>query len=186
MKLLDAVNLMLPKLGEHPVTSLDVRHPTLAIILPEVENELTALLIRGWWFNEFEYTAYPDIDGEILLGADTLAFVPLTSEPLAALRGLRLYNTKTVSYIWDSPVKGVVTQKVDFEELPESAAQYVWYSALLNALTTDLGTSPELQVWGGKAQAAWTSLLAEHLRQRRYSTKTSKRFQRLRRALRAV
>ena len=32
MKLLDAVNLILPKLGEHPVTSLTIKHPTLAIV----------------------------------------------------------------------------------------------------------------------------------------------------------
>ena len=63
MKLLDAVNLILPKLGEHRVTSVDNKHPTLAIILPEIENELKKLLARGWWFNEFDYKAYPDSEG---------------------------------------------------------------------------------------------------------------------------
>jgi hypothetical protein len=184
LKLLDAVNLVLPKLGEHPVTSLDVRHPTVGIILPEVGNELKTLLIRGWWFNEFVYTAYPDTNGEIIFGEDTLSFVPASTEPLAALRGVRLYKVDTLSYTWDKPIKGILTQMVDFEELPEAAAQYVWYSALLNAMTTDLGVSEELNVWGSKAQAAWTSLLAEHLRQRRYSTKNSKRFQKLRSAMR--
>ncbi len=184
MKLLDAVNLMLPKLGEHPVTSLDVRHPTLAVILPEVENELIGTCIRGWWFNEFEYTAYPDNNGNITLGADTLSFVPLVGQPLASLRGLNLYNPETLSYVWDAPIKGIVVQRVEFDELPETAAQYVWYSALVNAYATDLGVSPELQMWGSKAQIAWTSMLAEHLRQRKYSTTNSKRFQRLRAAMR--
>ncbi len=184
MKLLDAVNLMLPKLGEHPVTSLEIRHPTLAVILPEVENELITMLQRGWWFNEFKYTAYPDNAGEIVLGTDTLSFVPLDGQPLAAVRGLRLFNPETMSFVWAVPVKGIVTQYVEFDELPESAAQYVWYSALVNAYATDLGVTAELQMWGTKAQGAWTTMLAEHLRQRKYSTTNSKRFQRLRAAMR--
>lgn len=185
MQLLDAVNLMLPKVGERPVTSLEVNHPTLALILPEVDNAIKAALLKGWWFNEFKYTAHPALDGTITLGADTLAFVPLSGQPLAVLRGLALFNPETLDYVWTAPVKGIVTQNLPFELLPESAAQYVWFSSLVNVYATDLGVAQELQVWGGQAQAAYTDMLAEHLRQRKYSTKNSARFQRLRSAMRA-
>lgn len=183
MQLLTAVNLMLPKLGEHPVTSLDTKHPTVAIILPEVDNELLSVLIKGWWFNAYEYTAYPDSEKHITLGTDTLSFVP--AEVDAALRAQRLFNPTNLSYTWDAPVKGVIIQRVEFEELPETVAQHVWYSALVNAFVTDLGMSEDVKVWKAKADAAYTDMLAEHLRHKKYSTSKSPRFRRLRCALEA-
>lgn len=183
MKLLTAVNLMLPKLGEHPVTSLTIKHNTLAIILPEVQNELIAMLLKGWWFNEYLYTATPDSEKFITLGADTLAFVPLYVN--AAVRGVRLFNPDTLSYEWDSPVEGRVTQYVAFDDLPESVAQHVWYSALVNTYITDLGITPDVQAWQTKSNTAYTQVLAEHLRNRKYSTANSRRFRNLRNALKA-
>lgn len=183
MELITAVNLMLPKLGEHPVTNLDINHPTLAIILPEVENELIQLLIRGWWFNEYNVTLYPDSEKHIVLGTDVLSFTPDCVE--AAVRGTQLFNPTTLDYTWDAPVKGRVKQRVDFNKLPETAAQFVWYSALINAYVTDLGTTQDVQVWQTRAGAAFTQLLAEHLRNRKYSTTDTVRFRRLRAAMRA-
>lgn len=182
MKLLDAVNLILPKLGEHPVTSLTLKHPTLAIILPEVDQELKSLLMRGWWFNQFEYKAIPDVDGKIALGTATLSFVPYSA--YAAVRGKELYNVDTMSYVWTDPVEGLLTQYIDFEELPETAAQVVWYNALINAFTTDIGMSNELQIWQVRAGTAASDLMAEHLRNRKYNTKKTRRFRNLRCALR--
>lgn len=183
MELLNAVNLMLPKLGEHPVTSLTKRHPTLAIILPEVDNEITTCLLKGWWFNTYEYTAYPDSEGLITLGVDTLAFVP--DEYASTLRGRALFNLTTLDYKWDKPVKGTIKQRLTFNELPESVAQYVWYSALCNTYVTDLGMTQDVQVWKAKAEEANVQVLAEHLRNKKYSTKQSPRFRRLRAAMRA-
>ena len=183
MKLLTAVNLMLPRLGEHPVTSLDLKHPTVSIILPEVENELVTTLMEGWWFNAYTYTATPDTEKFITLGTDTLSFVPCDVD--AALRGLRLFNPSTLDYTWDAPVKGTVIQRVEFDELPESAAQYVWYSALVNSYITDLGMTQDVQAWKVKADQAAVRMLAEHLRNKKYSTARSPRFRRLRAAMEA-
>ncbi len=183
MKLLDAVNLILPKLGEHPVTRLDQKHPTLAIILPEVENHLRVILNRGWWFNTYPYTAYPDNEKHIALGTDTLSFTP--DDAACALRGLQLFNTETQSFEFDAPVKGVIKEYVEFDLLPETAAQYVWNSALMSAYITDLGMTNEVQAWQAAANTAGSDLMAEHLRNRKYSTAYSPRFQRLRRAMRS-
>ena len=183
MQLLEAVNLILPKLGEHRVTRLDAKHPTLAIILPEVENELISLLKKGWWFNEFDYTAYPDNEGRIALGVDTITFVP--KDPAVAVqRGLSLYNPVTLSYAFEEPVIGRIRQKVAFDDLPESAAQFVYYTALVNAFITDIGMTNEVQFWGSSAAAAYSDLTAEHLRQKQYNTKSTRQWKNFRRALR--
>lgn len=183
MQLLSAVNLVLPKLGERPVTSLEVKHPTLAILLPIIAQTQVNTLQRGWWFNEYDYTAYPNLQGEIDIGVDALSFVP-DCEGTAIIRGQRLFNPKTLTYVFTGPVSGSLVQNVVFEELPESAATYVFYSALIEAYTTDLGVTQELQVWQGLAARAWSDLLAEHLRQRKHSTRKSRRWQKLTNALR--
>lgn len=183
MKLLDAVNLILPKLGEHSVTRLDIKHPTLGLILPEVENELVTTLLDGWWFNEFENTLYPDNEGNITVGTDTLKFLPNDGQ-YCTIRGTQLYNPADLSYTWAKAIKGIITQRVLFDELPETAAQYVFYSALVNVYITDLGITQDVQAWQTKAGAAHTRMLAEHVRQRKYSTRQSARFQRITAALR--
>lgn len=183
MELLRAVNLVLPKLGERPVTSLTVRHPTLAILLPIIEQARRNALSKGWWFNEFDYTAYPATNGEIDIGADALSFVPFQSD-VAVVRGQRLYNPTNLSYIFTEPVAGRVVQDVAFDELPESAATYVFNSALIEAYTTDLGVTQELQVWQSLAGMAWSDMLAEHLRQRKHSTRKSRRWRQLISAMR--
>lgn len=184
MKLLDAVNLVMPKLGERAVTSLSVKHPTLAVLLPIIEQTRKTTLLRGWWFNKYAYTAYPDTEGAIVLGADTLSFVPDVPDS-AVVRGQDLFNPVTLSGVFDAPVKGTITQDVDFDLLPESAAFYVFYSALVEAFTTDIGVTQELGVWQTKAGQGWSDLLMEHLRQVKPSSKQHRAWLKLQRAKRA-
>ena len=182
MELLKALNDIMPKLGERPVTSLDQKHPTVAIVLPIVERTLRELLQDGWWFNKYEYTAYPNSKGEITLGVDTLSFVPYQPNT-AVVRGLKLFNPKNLSFKFDAPVQGQIIQYVQFDELPESAASYVFYSALVAAFVTDLGVTQEFQVWQGKAVGAWSAFLTEHLRQMQFSTKRSQKWRQIRKAM---
>lgn len=181
MKLLDAVNLTMPKLGERPVTSLAVKHPTLAVLLPIVEQTRKTVLMRGWWFNKYAYTAYPDMEGRIALGVDTLSFVP-DCAGIAVLRGLDLFNPKTLTDVFSEPVKGSVTQDVEFDLLPETASNYVFNAALVEAFTTDIGVTQELPVWQAKAGQAWSDLIAEHLRQAKPNTRQNRHWHRLIRA----
>lgn len=185
LKLLDAINMILPKLGEHRVTRVDIKHPTIAIIVPEVENTVRQTCAQGWWFNEFEYTAPINAEGEIVLGQDTLAFTALPSEPYTVLRDGKLYNPSTLSYTWDRGIRGLVKQYVEFDSLPESAQQYIWHTALVTTYVTDIGLEKEVQLWQGLAAAAYGQMLAEHIKQRRYSTRQSTRWGRLRRAMRS-
>lgn len=184
MDLLFAVNLILPKLGERPVTSLEVKHPTLAIILPVMEQQRRSLLQRGWWFNEFKYTAYPNLDGEIFLGNDFLSFIP-KNRGEAAVRGERLYNPETLSYIWSKPVEGRVIQDVEFEYLPDTAARAVLYFALSEVYVTDLDMTNEVGEWKQLASDSWNNLLTEHLRQMRYSSRDMVAWSRIRSQMRS-
>src|SRR5690554_489918 len=85
MQILQAVNWILPKLGEHPVTNLNPKHPTLAIILPSLERLTDNVLRRGWWFNVYRTTIYPDSEGYAFVPQPTLEFLP--DEPGPVTRG---------------------------------------------------------------------------------------------------
>lgn len=182
MELLTAVNLTLPALGEHVVTSISIPHPTLAVILPVVELKLKEALLRGWWFNEGPYTAFPGIDGKIIMPTNTLSFVPDCVD--ASIRNFQLYNMKDRNFIWDAPVAGVLSENLAFNELPESVATYVYYSALVQIYLVDIGLESVVQKWEGLATAAEYTATQEHLRNRKYTTRKSRRYQRYISALR--
>lgn len=177
MQELDAVNLILPKLGEHPVTRLDNRHPTVATILPEMENTRKRLLLRGWWFNEFERTLYPDNEGFIALGDIYLSVRCVNT--LGIVRGTRLFNAEDYTYVWDAAVDVIVREDLTFENLPETAAQAVLWSSAVTVFAQDLGVANELTLWREAAASANSDLLAEHLRHVKHSTRNSRRFRRI-------
>lgn len=182
MDLLQAVNNILPKLGEHPVTKLDINHPTLAVILPVVESNLDSTLLRGWWFNEYEYTVYPDPQQKAAVPVDTLEFLPDEVGPV--VRGREFFNTGDSSFKFAEPFKGRIKVRLEFDELPESVAYLVLYTSLVEVYLTDIGLEQVVQEWKAKALSADAQASSEHLRNKRHSTKKSHRYQRIRNAMR--
>ena len=191
MQLLSAINYILPKLGEHPVTSAQgtsgfTKHPTVAVIMPELEQNTNTLLQQGWWFNSFKYTAHPGPTGEITLSSDVLSFVPDPGQLDAVQRGTELINPETLLNNWSGPIKGRITVKVAFDELPEVAANVVLLDTLVTVYVADIGLEQNVQVWMQQAAEARRELLAEHLRHRKYDTRQSRRYRNLRRAMRGT
>ncbi len=182
MQLLTALNEILPKLGEHPVTSVTDKSPTLSVVIPEINAQRRNVLTHGYWFNRFDTELFPDLNSEIALPLNTLAFQAECYR--AVVRGPKLFNGDTLSYLWDTSVKGVVTLDIPFEELPESAAQLVLYTAMITAYGTDIGLDPVLQLWQGHATQAALQVQKEHLRNMKYTTQRSPRYARLWAALR--
>jgi hypothetical protein len=184
MDLLTAVNLILPAMGEHPVTRIDVKHPTLAVILPVIDSKIDTCSMRGWWFNEFKHTLYPDSEGGIALPDDTLAFIPDEGYE-GSVRGTRLFNKARLDFIWTGPVPGVIQLRLPFDELPESVATYVFYDALVQIYLVDIGLESVVGEWKTIAANAETLATNEHLRNMRHTTMKSARYARLRSAMRS-
>lgn len=182
MEILTAVNRILPVLGEHPVTSLDTKHPTLAVVIAKLGMKVDDIITQGYWFNTSAITLYPDSEGGIALPTNTLSFVPDRGYPAVA-RGSKLYNIETASFLWSTTVTGKRIERLAFNELPEACAQLVMYATMVTSYVTDIGLENDVQVWQGEAQAAERRLMSEHLRNMRYSTASGARFQRIKRAM---
>ena len=186
MELLKAVNEILPKLGEHPVTSLESKNPTLGVILPQIDSEIDSVLQSGWWFNTFDVDLFPNSEGEIDVPEDTLSFVAKAGQTPLVQRGERFYNKQDRSYVFPvgTKISGKLYQRMSFEELPQSAAKFVLYSALVTIYATDIGLEQVVQLWSTAATQAQALMEQEHLRQMKYTIKQSRRYGKLRRAMR--
>lgn len=185
MDLLRAVNEILPKLGERPVSSLEAKSPTLAVILPQIDCEVALLLSPGWWFNTaYNVDLFPDSEGNLVVPDDTISFVSNRDFQDVVVRGSRFYDLKTRSYIFTDMVRGTLIQTMGFEDLPENAARFVLYSAMVTIYATDIGLENVVQLWTQYAQQARAQMEQEHLRQRQYTVKQNPRYRKLRAAMR--
>ena len=131
---LECINIMLAAIGEAPVNSLtgtvpvDVRlaQSTLTEVNKQVQSE-------GWSFNtEIDVTLTRNASNNIVLGTDVLRVDAQTHDhpsinPIQ--RGLKLYDRKNNTFIFDVDLKCTVVYFRSFDELPEQARSYMTIKA---------------------------------------------------------
>ena len=131
---LECINIMLAAIGEAPVNSLtgtvpvDVRiaQSTLTEINKQVQSE-------GWSFNtEIDVTLTRDGSNNIPLGTDVLRVDAQTHDhpsidPIQ--RGLKLYDRKNNTFVFDEDIRCTVVYFRSFDELPEQARSYMTIKA---------------------------------------------------------
>ena len=127
---LECINIMLAAIGEAPINTLTGTLPvdavtaqrTLAEINKDVQNE-------GWSFNqEFNVKLTRDGTNQIALGTDMLkvdanVFAHPTIDVIQ--RGLKMYDRKNNTYVFDTDLTCNVTYFRNFDEIPESARRYI-------------------------------------------------------------
>ena len=118
MKLLDAVNTVLPYMGEHPVTDLDTAHPTVDLIIKAIDRQRQALLAEGWWFNERTLTLPVNTDGKIDAPTEIISIYGLDCD--VDIRGDDLIDTYTGSWLFSAPIKVEAIDSVTV------AREYAW------------------------------------------------------------
>lgn len=182
MRLLTAVNTILRKLGEIPVPSLDEPYPTLAVVLPALEEARLGVLKEGWWFNTlFDWTANPTPDGIIELPWNTLMFYP--DDPKYVFEGVTVVMADNHEAVVNTPVKGKLVIDKEFETLPYTCAMAVTYTAAVETYTADIGPDKTSEDLDAKRMEYLMTLSAEHTRSRKQNSKNRRPFQRWRRAL---
>ena len=131
---LECINIMLAAIGEAPVNSLtgtvpvDVRiaQSTLTEVNKQVQSE-------GWSFNtEIDVTLTRNASNNIVLGTDVLRVDAQTHDhpsidPIQ--RGLKLYDRKNNTFVFDEDLKCTVVYFRSFDELPEQARSYMTIKA---------------------------------------------------------
>lgn len=130
MSELEAVNELLGSIGQAPVNSLAVSGiKDVAIALRRLRTSLRAVQTMGWWFNTDEaFELTPDLDGNILIPATALKIdsddEDLTERTLPG-KGRCLYNRADQTFEFTAPVTVRVVWGYTFEEIPQSARDYI-------------------------------------------------------------
>ncbi len=127
---LDAVNTLLQAIGESPTNSLSgevgvdviTARATLITTMKAVQTE-------GWLFNtEHNYPLSRDVDGEITIPSNALS-VDVSKRRYVGIdpvtRGQRLYDRENHTYVFTENLEAKIIFGLDFEEMPESARNYV-------------------------------------------------------------
>ena len=127
---LECINIMLAAIGEAPINTLtgtlpvdaDTPQKTLNEKNKDVQNE-------GWSFNqEFNVKLTRDGNNQISLGTDILKVdANVFDHPTIDViqRGLKMYDRKNNTYVFDTDLTCNVTYFRNFDEIPESARRYI-------------------------------------------------------------
>jgi|LWDU01.1.fsa_nt_gi hypothetical protein len=149
---LEAVNEMLSCVGEAPVNRLKTGYIESDIaenILDSVSRDTQS---GGWNFNtEDNWELTPDLNKNLILPLNTLKVDGVTQDQQYnwVMRGNKLYNKITQSYLAEAPVKVTLIMLLDFEVLPEAARRYITLKSgrLMQDRTMGLGNLHEFNLY---------------------------------------
>lgn len=182
MTLLEAINIGLSALGEFRVTSAEDRHPTADILRSTIASKQMSLLERGWWFNQYTTTMYPADDGTVEYPVNAISVLGYDGR-VYTMRGGMLFDMDNNTQYFTKPAELLVTEDLDFEDLPDCAANFVAYSAAKQQYINDLGVDANVRDMEATVALNWATMEMLHLRNRRYSTRQTRQFRSYRRAL---
>jgi hypothetical protein len=183
MLLLDAINLILRKIGEIPVTSVDEQYSTLTIALPALDEARVRLLSEGYWFNTYyKHSLAPDTEGRVETPADCLKFFP--EEPRFSWIGKCVRLTDTGDQFVNETVNGRLIIDIPFEELPEVCQYAVAYSAAYDTYVSDIGDDDIAKNLAARRDEFLEQLNGDHTISRKQNSRERKQVARWRRALR--
>lgn len=176
MLLLEAVNTVLPYLGEHKITNvIESKHPTVNLITDAIERQNKAALSEGWWFNEYVQTIPVNTSGRIDVPKDILAVYGLNID--VAIDGEFFFDLANDTRYFTQALKVRLIKYIDFERLPHYMAQYVMYRACHEMYIQDNGADTTAQTILSLATEARGLLKQENLRGRRYNSRHNLRRQ---------
>jgi hypothetical protein len=138
---------MLHCIGETPISSLSVTGlvevDAALAVLNEVSRRVQAV---GYQFNsETDYPLVRDVDGKIKVPTNTLS-VDTTksfSQYDIVRRSAGLYDKATRTYVFDRDIEVDIVFLVEWEDLPESARQYIMITAARIFQARQLGSETQ-------------------------------------------
>jgi hypothetical protein len=126
---LDAINQMLDVIGEAPVATVDdtglVDAALARDLLRRVSREVQA---QGWHWNideKVELLPENPLPGNIRVPPDAIRCDPSDDSVDAAVRGGRLWNRAKLTFAWPEAIRCDIVRLLPFEDLPETARQYI-------------------------------------------------------------
>ena len=192
MQTLDVVNEMLGTMGQAPLNTLDDPHRYRGACLSTLNKLNRSIQAKGWWFNREVLKLEPSATTSLIYteeGVGRMIYVPGDTinvrypsqngmRPVRNIvqRGRRLYDLDGGSYFFTEAVTCEIVRLIDFQELPETAAQYIADSAVLQFQSKydgDTAKGRELQGRLTGPTGSFAAINVEETRNRRVNFITS-------------
>lgn len=170
---LDAINILLAAIGTSPVNNIDTANTDAVMAKNYIHNALKEIQTEKWYFNtEDNYQLIPDINNEIhladnIINIDSIGRFGENTNLIP--RGKKLYDRLNHTYKIQNPITANIILCLEFDELPETAIQYIIAKAARKYQEELLG-DPSLRTWTKEDEAtARGRLIDEDLRIRKLS-----------------
>lgn len=170
---LDAINILLAAIGTAPVNNIDTANTDAVMAKNYIHNALKEIQTEKWYFNtEDNYQLIPDINNEIhladnIINIDSIGRFGENTNLIP--RGKKLYDRLNHTYKIQNPITANIILCLEFDELPETAIQYIIAKAARKYQEELLG-DPSLRTWTKEDEAtARGRLIDEDLRIRKLS-----------------
>ena len=168
---LTAVNIILSNIGQAPVTELDSGNPLVEMAELTLGEITKAVLSEGWEYNtERCYPFTPDIQGYIYIPNNVMA---IDSRPgngqQVVIRGGRLYDRVSHSYVFVGEQLLDVTWLFPFEELPEAYKNYITIRAANVFAGRSVGSKEAVQFGQREETVARATMLEYDTQQGNYT-----------------
>lgn len=161
---IDAVNRMLTYVGEIRLAA-DTNLETLdegsdgQVALQTLRDVTRDILLKEWWFNTFDsWTLVPDVDGYIS--------IPLSYYRVIADNYIvddhKLYNVVDQTYKHSNNVTVKLIVDKPFDDLPESMAKLIMYTASKDFSLRTLGVTDIYKVLEREEQLSLLEVQKEH------------------------
>ena len=173
MDLLTAVNNILPWMEENKVTTIDTKHPTVALILDKIDLNLEKILNEGYWFNTEKKKFFVSPEGTVARPTNLISLYPTNKALNYEARGDKIYDLDNSTFQIQEPFEAMVRTQLAFEEVPESAARTIMWRAGIDAYVPDFGVANSVQIMMAREAEAYALLQREHLRKKHFSAMNS-------------
>lgn len=141
---LEAVNMCLAAIGESPVNTLiSTGLADVASARAKLTEFSRTIQSTGWAFNtELNYPLMRGSDGTITAPLNTLSISTdaNVTDALISQRGQNIYDKKNHTYIFTNDLKVNIILFLDWDELPQTARQYIAISAARSFQGTNLSS----------------------------------------------
>lgn len=170
MEKLEAINYVLSMLGDTDyleAADLVDPHPDVAAAITRIDEATTTLLTRGWYFNTVQRTYTPDAMTNQITVTDVIKVLPGYTDKAITVKNSLLYIPADDTDEFSADLTVCVVLDLPFEDLPQTAAEFVKQKASQTAVKIELEDIAKADVINEELMTAWTSLLQEQAEQTR-------------------
>ncbi len=149
-----AINKIMGAVGVGAVTDAESTHPDAIAARLVLDTVSMSIQARGGTYNTDTRTLSLDNDGQIILASNTLRVDAVDKSKKVSVRGTKLYNKETGTFIFSSSIKCVIRTLLEYDNLPFHAANLIMYKSALDHFIDQDGDGTKLNALNNRANEA--------------------------------